>query len=139
MSITPNNFNDCHVFSLPSQGSIYTMCRLPNSNPYGRIKLLAASSRRPVYLLEFNQDNQKSLVPYSRELSFTNLSGNCRFPTIFGWGKLNCFPFNDFRFLFSPDCEGNAEIVSITSFAKPGSPNITICVSYIKVGLFYTQ
>ena len=28
---------------------------------------------------------------------------------------------------------GNAEIVSITSFSKPGSTSICICVAYVKV------
>ncbi|EFX65048.1 hypothetical protein DAPPUDRAFT_333583 [Daphnia pulex] len=102
-SITPNKFHDCHIFSLSSQGSIYTLCRLPNPNPYGRIRLLAASLRRPVFLLEFNHGYKESLVPYSRELSFTYLPGN-------------------------------AEIVSITSFSKPGSSNTVIGVAYIKVG-----
>jgi len=47
----------------------------PNPNPYGRIRLLAASLRRPVFLLEFNHGYKESLVPYSRELSFTYLPG----------------------------------------------------------------
>lgn len=74
-SITPNKFHDCHIFSLSSQGSIYSLCRLPNLNPYGRISLLAASLRKPVFLLEFNHGYKESLVPYSRELSFTYLPG----------------------------------------------------------------
>jgi hypothetical protein len=78
-SITPNKFHDCHIFSLSSQGSIYTLCRLPNPNPYGRIRLLAASLRRPVFLLEFNHGYKESLVPYSRELSFTYLPGKSLF------------------------------------------------------------
>ncbi|XP_032782019.2 KICSTOR complex protein kaptin isoform X1 [Daphnia magna] len=102
-SITPNKFHDCHIFSLSSQGSIYSLCRLPNLNPYGRISLLAASLRKPVFLLEFNHGYKESLVPYSRELSFTYLPGN-------------------------------AEIVSITAFCKPGSNNTVIVVAYIKVG-----
>lgn len=121
ISITPNKFNDCHIFSLSSQGSIYTLCRLPNSNPYGRIKLLAASSRKPVFLLEFNQGFKQALVPYSRELSFTHLPG------IYSLFPFNCLHNNIFW------KSGNAEIVSLTSFSKPGSSNISIAVSYIKV------
>lgn len=75
MSITPNKFEDCHVFSLQSQGNIYTLCRLPSSELFPRTRLLVASLRRPVYLLEFNHGFKQSLVPYSRELSFTYLPG----------------------------------------------------------------
>ena len=124
-SITPNKFHDCHIFSLSSQGSIYTLCRLPNPNPYGRIRLLAASLRKPVFLLEFNHGYKESLVPYSRELSFTYLPGK-----VYAYLALftNCWSF--LAFIVH---SGNAEIVSITSFSKPGSSNTVIGVAYIKV------
>lgn len=80
-SVVSKHFNDFHIFSLPSQGGVYTFCRLPfcSANGVGngssRCRLLAASLRRPVYLLEFSVDNKQSLVPYSRELAFTYLPG----------------------------------------------------------------
>ena len=79
MSIKANNFIDCHIFSLPSQGSIYTLCRFPGSSQYNRTRLIVASLRRPVFLLEFNQGYKQSLVPYSRELTFTNVPGRSNF------------------------------------------------------------
>lgn len=94
-SITPNKFHDCHIFSLSSQGSIYTLCRLPNPNPYGRIRLLAASLRRPVFLLEFNHGYKESLVPYSRELSFTYLPGKGLFVAF-----CQCVVFSSFNFFY---------------------------------------
>ena len=70
---------------------MYTLCRLPgSSNPAAsRCRLLAASLRRPVYLLEFNQGYRQALVPYSRELSFTYLSGMSEIVSIAAFCKPN--------------------------------------------------
>lgn len=87
MSTPPTNFLDFHIFSLPSQGSIYTLCRLPCSNPNNQARLLVASLRRPVFLLEFNQGIKHSLIPHSRELNFTNVLGHTEIISITAFTK----------------------------------------------------
>ncbi|XP_028149756.1 KICSTOR complex protein kaptin [Diabrotica virgifera virgifera] len=63
------NYKDVHFFHTTSQGNIYTMVELPLPN--GSTKLLVASLKREIFCYEFQESPSGSLIPSSKEVSFT--------------------------------------------------------------------
>ncbi|CAG9837605.1 unnamed protein product [Diabrotica balteata] len=63
------NYKDVHFFHTTSQGNIYTMVELPLPN--GSTKLLVASLKREIFCFEFQESPSGSLIPSSKEVSFT--------------------------------------------------------------------
>ncbi|CAH1394130.1 unnamed protein product [Nezara viridula] len=61
-------FLDAHYFSLPTQGNIYSVVNLEQSN--GKNKTLVATLKRKIYSCEFFEENN-ILLPVIKEVPFT--------------------------------------------------------------------
>lgn len=74
-----------HYFSLPTQGSIYTLANL--NLPNGTSKLLVASLKREIYCLEYLEGTDGSLIPTAREVSFTYIPTGAEIISIDAYNK----------------------------------------------------
>lgn len=66
-----NNFIDSHYLSLPSQGNVYLSTRFKKVD--GRNKILVASLKRKIYLIEYQYVNNY-MEPVTKEVYFAYIS-----------------------------------------------------------------
>ncbi|RZF42837.1 hypothetical protein LSTR_LSTR003661 [Laodelphax striatellus] len=64
-----DNIRDAHYFLLPTQGNIYTLSKITQTN--GDNKVLFASLKRKLFLLEYDDHRDGCLKPIIREILFT--------------------------------------------------------------------
>lgn len=125
-----DHFKDAHYFYIPSQGNVYTMTDLKLAN--GSIKLLVASLKREVFCFEYQESPTGSLVPTTKEISFTYIPSK--------------FAFSFFLQFSNYIVIDGAEIISLDAFNKSSTTNefvigitiIKVCFMQIKLFCYYT-
>ncbi|KAJ8941658.1 hypothetical protein NQ314_010303 [Rhamnusium bicolor] len=78
-------FRDAHYFYIPSQGNIYTMTDLKLAN--GSTKLLVASLKREIFCFEYQESPTGSLVPTTKEVSFTYIPNGAEIISLDAFNK----------------------------------------------------
>lgn len=64
-----DTIRDAHYFLLPTQGNVYSLTNICQTN--GVNKVLFATLRRKIYLLEYSDNVDGCLKPTVREILFT--------------------------------------------------------------------
>ncbi|KAJ8923985.1 hypothetical protein NQ315_006761 [Exocentrus adspersus] len=80
-----DHFKDAHYFYIPSQGNIYTMTELKLAN--GSMKLLVASLKREISCFEYQESPTGSLVPTTKEISFTYIPNGAEIISLDAFNK----------------------------------------------------
>ncbi|XP_018575978.1 KICSTOR complex protein kaptin-like [Anoplophora glabripennis] len=80
-----DHFKDAHYFYIPSQGNVYTMTDLKLAN--GSTKLLVASLKREVFCFEYQDSPTGSLVPTTKEISFTYIPNGAEIISLDAFNK----------------------------------------------------